>query len=148
MVAVSIHEINIHQTMDWLYAIEEACHWERNNKTKALAALKAVLHELRALLPLEFASQLSALLPLDIRGIFFENWHPRFVPDHEIRKEDFLNAIAVSLYPYQDMDLEETAKGVFQVLNERLPIGEFGSIMRNTPKSVQELYEENLTRVL
>lgn len=140
IVAGPILENNIHQTMDWIYAIEEACHWDEDNQKKAFSALKAVLHELRDLLPLERAAQLSAQLPLVIRGIFFENWHPRFIPTQEINKEDFLGAIAETLYPYHDVNVEETTRGVLQVLGEKLPDGELEKIIQSTSKGIQELY--------
>lgn len=140
MVALPILENNIHQAMDWIYAIEEACHWDEYNQKKAFAALRAVLHELRDLLPLEYAAQLSAQLPLVIRGIFFENWHPRFIPKQEIRKDDFLCAIGETLYPYQDMDVEETARCILQVLGDRLPDGLLEDIILQTPSEIQELY--------
>jgi uncharacterized protein (DUF2267 family) len=83
--------------MDWIYAIEEACHWDEDNQKKALAVLRAVLHELRDFLPLEKSAQLGAHLPLVIRGIFFENWHPRPLPIQEIKKDDFLKAVTEAL---------------------------------------------------
>lgn len=140
MSTIPILENNIHQAMDWIYAIEEACNWEEYNQKKAFAALRAVLHELRDLLPLEYAAQLSAQLPLLIRGIFFENWHPRFIPNQEIRKEDFLCAVSETLYPYQEIDVEETARGVLQVLGERLPAGVLEHIIMQAPRVIQELY--------
>ncbi len=142
MAAVPILEDNIHQTMDWIYAIEEACHWDVDNQKKAFAALRAVLHEFRDLLPLESAARLSAQLPLVIRGIFFENWHPRFIPTQEIKKEVFLSAIAETLYPYSDVDVEKTTKGVLQVLGEKLPLGELEDIIQDMSKEIQELYKK------
>ncbi|MGV8948126.1 MAG: DUF2267 domain-containing protein [Candidatus Paracaedibacter sp.] len=142
MGAVPILENNIHQTMDWIYAIEEACRWDEENQKKAFTALRAVLHEIRDLLPLERAAQLSAQLPIVIRGIFFENWHPRYIPVQEIKKNDFLEAIAQSLYPYQDMNVEETTKGVLQVLGEKLPSGELENIIQYMSKEIQELYQK------
>lgn len=144
MVVFPILENNIHQTMDWIYAIEEACHWEEENQKKAFTALRAVLHELRRLLPLEEAAHFSAQLPLIIRGIFFEGWHPPFIGHQEIKKEDFLMSIAKALYPYQDMDPEETVRSVFHVLEEKLPDGTLKDIMKNIPKEIQELYKNSL----
>lgn len=141
MVAVPILENNIHQTMDWIYAIEEACHWDEDNQKRAFAALRAVLQELRNLLPLEYVVQLSDQLPLVIRGIFFENWDPNSISVQEIKKEDFLDAIAKTLYPYRDIDVEEITKGVLQVLGEKLPAGELGKILKNMPREIKELYK-------
>lgn len=140
MAELPILENNIHQAMDWIYAIEEACHWDEENQKKAFAILRAVLHELRKLLPLEKAAQLSAQLPLIIRGIFFENWRPHVVVSQEIKKGDFLASIAKALYPYQNIDPEETVRSVFHVLKEKLPAGTLEDILKNMPKEIQELY--------
>ena len=128
--------------MDWIYAIEEACHWDEDNQKKAFAALRAVLHELRDLLPIEYTAQLSAQLPLVIRGIFFENWQPHPVPLQEIKKEDFLAAVAKALYPYPAMEVEEITKGVLSVLGEKLPAGELEKILNNLPGEIKELYKK------
>jgi uncharacterized protein (DUF2267 family) len=130
MATVPILENNIHQTMDWIYAIEEACHWDDDNQKKAFTALRAVLHQLRDLLGLEEAAHLSAQLPLVIRGIFFENWNPKPGSASRVEKSEFLGLISKGLYPYRDMDVEKTTKGVLQVLAGKLPPGEFEKIIK------------------
>lgn len=142
MVAVPVLENNIHQTMDWIYAIEEACQWDEDNQKKAFAALRAVLHELRDLLPIEYAAQLSANLPLVIRGIFFENWEPPPFPLQDIKKEDFLAAVAKALYPYPAREVEEITKAVLSVLGEKLPAGDLEKILNNIPGEIKELYKK------
>lgn len=142
MVAVPVLENNIHQTMDWIYAIEEACHWDEDNQKKAFSALRAVLHELRDLLPIEYTAQLSAKLPLVIRGIFFENWQPHPPPPQNIKKEDFLAAVAKALYPYPAMEVEEITTGVLSVLGEKLPAGELEKILNHIPGEIKDLYKK------
>lgn len=142
MAAVPILENNIHQTMDWVYAIEEACQWDENNQRRAFTALKAVLHELRNLLSIEQTAQLSTQLPLVIRGIFFENWNPNSITFQKMNKQDFLESVAKALYPYRDMDIEATTKGVLHVLGEKMPEGEFEKILQNIPGEIKELYRK------
>lgn len=141
MATAPILENNIHQTMDWIYAIEEACHWDDDNQKKAFIALRAVLHQLRDLLGLEQAAHLSAQLPLVIRGIFFENWNPSPGATPKIEKADFLGSISKGLYPYRDMDVEKTTKGVLHVLGGKLPPGEFEKIIKEIPKDIKDLYK-------
>jgi uncharacterized protein (DUF2267 family) len=140
MAELPILENNIHQAMDWIYAVEEACHWDEENQKKAVAILRAVLHALRKLLPLEQAAQLSTQLSLIIRGIFFENWHLHVVVSQEIKKGDFLASIAKALYPYQNIDPEETVRSVFRVLREKLAAGTLEDILKNMLKEIQDLY--------
>ena len=46
----------------------------------ALHALRAGLHALRDRLTVEEAAQLAAQMPMTIRGLFYENWHPAGKP--------------------------------------------------------------------
>lgn len=141
MDSVPILENNIHQTMDWIYAIEEECHWDDENQRKAFIALRAVLHKLRDLFSPEDAAQLGAQLPLVIRGIFFEDWKPNPSPDSQTQKKDFLKGVADALYPYRDINVEETTRAVFQVIGEKLPTGAFHKIIKNIPKDIREFYK-------
>lgn len=139
MATTTILENNIHQTMDWIYAVEEACHWDDDNQRKAFIALRAVLHQLRDLLALEAAAALSSQLPLLIRGIFFENWKPDSNSSKIFEKDEFLSLVSKALYPYRDMDVEKTIKGVFNVLSRKLPPGVFDNIIKAIPKEIQAL---------
>ena len=140
MAAVPILEKNIHQTMTWIYAIEEECNWEEDNQKAAFAALRAVLHELRDLLPLENAIHLSAQLPLIIRGIFFENWSTRAEKFKIRKKEDLLVAVADELFPYPDIDPEAAVKGVITVLQDKISDGEWNKIMSVLPRDLRVLF--------
>ena len=55
---------------------------------------RPVLHTLRDRLTVEEAAHLSAQLPLLIRVIYFEGWHPAHKPTKERFKEQFLDQIA------------------------------------------------------
>lgn len=141
MTAVPILEKNIHQTMNWIYAIEEECQWEEDNQKRAFAALRAVLPELRDLLPLENAIHLSAQLPLIIRGLFFENWSTHTDQLKIRKKEDFLVAIATKLYPYPDTDAETVARAVLKVLRHKISNGEWDKIMAVLPTDLRGLFQ-------
>jgi uncharacterized protein (DUF2267 family) len=141
MTTTPILENNIHQTMDWIYAVEEACHWDDDNQRKAFIALRAVLHQLRDLLALEAAAALSSQLPLLIRGVFFENWKPESHSSKSLEKDAFLKMVGKALYPYRDMDVEKTINGVFKVLSRKLPPGVFDNIIQAIPKDIQDIYK-------
>jgi uncharacterized protein (DUF2267 family) len=138
-----ILENTIHETMDWIYAVEAACHWEEDNQRKAFTALRAVLHQLRDRLTVEDAAYFSTQLPLVIRGIYFEDWIPNTSnksqnPD----KEDFLKSIREALYPYRDMDVEKMTIGILHVLKGKLPAETFEKIIASIPKGIKELYKK------
>lgn len=64
---------SLHKTNTWLKEIMDLMNW--NNRERALSALRATLHALRDVLPLQENIHLSAQLPIMIRGLYFENWH-------------------------------------------------------------------------
>jgi len=52
------------------------------DRQRAHHALRAVRHALRDRLPLHLAAHLGAQLPLLVRGIYYDSWHPR--PDIQL----------------------------------------------------------------
>ena len=127
--------------MNWIYAIEEECHWEEDNQRKAFTALRAVLPELRDWLPLENAIHLSAQLPLIIRGLFFENWSTHTDQPKIRKKDDFLTAIAKKLSPYPAIDIETVTKVVLNILKQKISGGEWDKIMAVLPTDLKELFQ-------
>jgi hypothetical protein len=65
------------RTNEWLKEIEEALGPDRH---RAYQALRAVLHCLRDRLTLSEAAQLADQLPMLVRGIYYEAWHPAESP--------------------------------------------------------------------
>lgn len=140
MTSIPILDKNIHQTMSWIYAIEEACDWDENDQRKAFAALRSVLHALRDILPIESAIHLSAQLPLIIRGLFFENWSTH-APKQKIRRsEDFIMQVAENLFAYPDINASEVTNSVLRVMSERISVGEYEKILAVLPKELKYMF--------
>jgi uncharacterized protein (DUF2267 family) len=60
------------------------------DQAEALAALRAGLQALRDRLGVEEVAQLSAQLPLLVRGLLFENWDPTGKPLRLRHRDQFL----------------------------------------------------------
>lgn len=138
MITAPILHKSIHKTLDWLYELEEFCDWEDSDQRKALAVLRATLHELRDLLPLENMAHLSAQLPLLIRGLFFEGWDPQLSPSRERKKEDFLNKISNQI---REEDIEDVVKNVFKVLMVKIDPGEITKLKKVLPKEIKSFFD-------
>jgi uncharacterized protein (DUF2267 family) len=105
----------------------------------ALHALRAGLHALRDRLPVEEAAQLSAQMPLTIRGLFFENWRPAHKPLAIRHPNEFLALVIANFAPRMDAYADDIIRAVFKVLDKHISQGEVTDVVMNLPEPLLEL---------
>ena len=127
----------VQETNVWLKAVDEQLVLE--NRHHAYNALRAVLHALRDRLQPEAAVKLGAQLPIMVRGIYYEGWHMAATPTKERHLEEFAAHILRELPPQFPIDPLRAARGVYEVLWERLSSGEFEKLMAHLPASLRNL---------
>jgi uncharacterized protein (DUF2267 family) len=110
------------------------------DRQRAYHALRAVLHTLRDRLTVEEAAHLSAQLPLLIRGIYFEGWHPAHKPTRERAREDFLEQVAERLQGIEPMNPEAATRVVLDVLERHVDPAEAAHVKHMLPKAIRELW--------
>jgi uncharacterized protein (DUF2267 family) len=103
---------------------------------KALHALRAGLQALRDRLSADQAAQLSAQLPLIIRGMFFEGWNPSDTPLRIRHRAEFLALVREKYAPREDVPAEDILRSVFRVLDKHIAPGEVGHLMVTLPEEV------------
>jgi uncharacterized protein (DUF2267 family) len=131
------------------HATQKADTWihdmmhELNTDDPKLAyhALAAALHTLRDRLRVDEAAQLAAQLPLLVRGLFFEGWHPAATPVH-VRRPDEL----IALFDEKSgdgmrggVDAERAMAAMFEVLRRHVTRGEIESLAHVLPRTLAEL---------
>ncbi|PAY07879.1 MULTISPECIES: DUF2267 domain-containing protein [Bradyrhizobium] len=129
----------VQETNVWLKAIDQELALE--NRHHAYNALRAVLHALRDRLPPEVAVKFGAQLPIMVRGIFYEGWHMAATPTKERHLEEFAEHILRDLSPQFPIDPLMTARGVYEILWEKLDPGEFGKLMAHLPAPLRTLQD-------
>jgi uncharacterized protein (DUF2267 family) len=105
----------------------------------ALHALRAGLHALRDRLTVAEAAQLSAQLPLVIRGLFFEGWVPTGKPLRIRHRAEFLALVREKYAPREDAAADEIVAALFHVLGKHVSAGELTDIMMILPEEIVEL---------
>lgn len=90
---VAVFDSTLHVTHAWLNDICDELSWERDPH-RAYHAPRTVLHALRDRLHPEEAAGLAAQLPLLIKGVFSEGWHPAGKPVKARTAEEFLAPVA------------------------------------------------------
>jgi len=134
---VTVLDHTIEETNVWLKGVEEEL--ELDDRHQAYNALRAVLHALRDRIPPEVAVKLGAQLPMLVRGIYYEGWHPATTPTKERHIEDFAQHVLSQLPPTFPVEATAVVRGVFEVLWEKLDPGEFEKVMNHLPASLRAM---------
>ena len=131
----------VQETNTWLRAVADQLQIE--DRHQAYVALRAVLHALRDRLPPEVAVHLGAQLPMLVRGIYYEGWHMAGKPVKDRNVQEFADHVMQAMPPRFPMDPLTVARGVFEILWERLDPGEFAKLMDHLPASLRTLRSQS-----
>lgn len=131
-------EHTIQLTRVWINALDERLGW--NDKARAYRLLKAVLHALRDWLPHEGAADLAAQLPTLLRGAYYEQWQPTHTPVRLRKRVDFLARIDAAFAADPPADREAAVGTVFDLLSEKISIGEVEKVRASLPQDIRGLW--------
>lgn len=104
-------DTTLEKSNTWLAEIQALGRW--SDRHRALAALRATLHAVRDRLDVEHVAQLGSQLPLLVRGLYYEGWHPGGKPLRVRNLEGFLTLVGRE-YPHEDA--ERAVRAVLKVL--------------------------------
>jgi uncharacterized protein (DUF2267 family) len=135
--AIAAFDSTLQTTHVWLHEIMEEMGWI--DRHRAYHALRAVLHALRDRLTVEGAAALAAQLPLLVRGIYYEGWHPAGKPTRERKKEQFLAHVAQA-FRDDPVDPEKVTRAVFGVLSRHISSGEKVHVEGLLPVEIRSLW--------
>jgi uncharacterized protein (DUF2267 family) len=134
---LEVFDETLHKTNIWLKEIGVVLGPDRHG---AYQALRAVLHCLRDRLTVEEAVHLGDQLPMLIRGIYYEAWHPAGKPERVRSREDFLARISAHLPKSTPVDPEDAARAVFLALENHVSSGEIRDVMQSLPEQIRALW--------
>ena len=110
-----------------------------DDEERAYLALRSGLHALRDRLTVEEAAHLAAQLPMMIRGLFFEGWHPGGKRARLRSKESFLEEIESEM-PRGRLEATRVAHAVFRVLDKHVSQGQIDNVRHSLPRPIAELW--------
>jgi uncharacterized protein (DUF2267 family) len=138
---LEVFDASLQKTQVWFNDLMAELDWE-NQPQRAYLALRTVLHALRDRLTVEEAVQLSAQLPMLIRGFYFEGWNLKGKPHKERHKEDFFEHVEIAFKKDPTVSPQRVTRAVFKVLTKHVSAGEIEDIKHIMPKELQELWPE------
>jgi uncharacterized protein (DUF2267 family) len=112
------------------------------DRQRAYHALRAVLHALRDRLPLNLAAHLGAQLPLLVRGIYYDSWHPQPETSRERKQEEFLEHVRTGLQGPRPIDVMQATRAVFATIGRHVTEGQVEKVRQALPKDIQALWPE------
>lgn len=134
---VAAFDSTLHVTNAWLKELMEELRW--GERADAYHALREVLHALRDRLPVNETAALAAQLPMLLRGVFYEGWHPAGKP-LKLHKDAFLARLADALRGRPPAEPEEVFRAVLVVLSRHVSHGEIEAVRRALPADFGELW--------
>ncbi|MEX3007222.1 DUF2267 domain-containing protein [Hoeflea sp. TYP-13] len=130
------HAPNVVQ--EWLNVLRDTADLPESQQAYML--LRATLHAVRDWLSVDEAAQLSAQLPILIRGIYFEGWNPSSTPVHPRNKEAFLQRVNAGFTKDPLPDDEGAVTAVFALLKDHVSPGEIDDVVQAMPKDIRRLW--------
>jgi uncharacterized protein (DUF2267 family) len=123
---------------EWLNLLQEDLGWP--DRGRAYMLLRETLHAVRDFLTVDEAADLSAQLPLLIRGLFFEGWVPSKTPAKLRSVDDFLDRIVKHFVedPLTEPDIAVAA--VFSLLRRQISPGEYHQVAWAMRKPLRDLW--------
>ena len=131
-------DTTVQTTNVWLDDLMRFLDW--SDRHKAWHALRVVLHALRDRLPVDEAVQLSAQLPMLVRGMFFEGWTPHGKPVKERSRDEYLAHVTDGFLLDPDADAEGIARAVFRVIARHVSAGEIRDVKATLPAEIRALW--------
>ena len=127
----------VQSMQEWLKELKD--RGELANEAAAYKVLRAVLHQLRDRLTLEEVVDLSAQMPLMVRGLYFEHWRPHKVPRKIRSKAAFLDELSSKILPHT-FPVEWAVTTVFGLLARHCDSGEIANVKGQLPDDIKELW--------
>lgn len=129
---------SVHLTHEWINELAGRLDW--SSKRSALRLMRVTLHRVRDHLLVDEMAQMSAQLPVMIRGFFFEGWVPKNTPIKERRGEDFVAFVGHQMGDTAEYRGRDDIKCVFDLLNARVSRGEVADIRASLPQDLRDIW--------
>lgn len=109
---------------------------------KAYHSLRAVLHALRDRLMPGEVTDMSAQMPMLIRGLFLEGWKAKQPSGSLDSQEEFFAEVNEKLQVPADVGPEDSTRAVFRVLEKRISCGEINDVRDMLPEALKALWTD------
>lgn len=129
----------VQKIQEWLKELRD--NGDLADEAAAYSVLRTVLHQLRDRLTADEAANLGGQLPLIVRGLYYEAWHPSRNPTKSRTKSKFVDELSQALLPYT-YPVERAVQDVFTLLAHHCDPGEIADVIGQLPDEIKELWPQ------
>ena len=141
MTKAAVLDTSVQRTHEWLHEIGRALGFD--NERAAYAALRATLHAVRDRLPPELVAHFGAELPMLVRGMYYDGWHPSAARLKAAHGEDFFDAIGRELRGHDELEeVEAVARAVLSVVDRRIEPGQIERVLDALPERLRRFWRD------
>lgn len=127
-------------THEWINELRDRLDWFSSRD--ALRLMRVTLAQIRDHITHEELAQLSAQMPLLVRGMLFEGWSPAHTPVKDRSADRFIEMIEEQVSEVQEWRGVADITAVFETLNSRISEGEISDVKANLPKHIRALWPD------
>lgn len=131
---LDVFDTTLQKTHIWLNEISEIMGEDRQT---AWVVLGAVLRAIRDRLPVELAANLSAQLPLLVRGAYYDQFNPSVQPLTYRSLDEFLTEVTTRMRTAKPVDPRAATHAVFGVLTRHLTPEQIEKVRHALPEDVR-----------
>jgi uncharacterized protein (DUF2267 family) len=133
---LEVFDKTLQTTHIWLDEIMQAIGPDRKVAWKVLST---VLHKLRDRLSVDLAAHLGAELPLLIRGVYYDQYHPARQPTR-CELGEFIEEVNEWLRDTRPVDPRVATRAVFATLSAHIPRGQIAKVQDALPKGLRAFW--------
>ena len=134
---VDVIDRSVEQAHVWINDVADEFGTEDHQL--AYRILRAFLHAVRDRITVEESAQLSAQLPLLVRGIYYEGWRPSTTPLRYHDRETFLRKIADEALLAGSTEASYAVTAAAAVLRRHVSEGEVADVLAILPAEIRQL---------
>jgi uncharacterized protein (DUF2267 family) len=139
---IHVFDSHVDAANRWMKQLMESLALGDDEQQRALHALRAGLHAIRDRLPAHEVLDLSAQLPVVIRGIFFEGWTLSNDPTRIRDRGAMIARVAAELAPDSRLVAVDVLAAVIHLLVEHVSHGEIEHLLATLPKPIATLWHD------
>lgn len=136
---LEVFDKTLQTTNTWLDEIMQRIGPDRH---LAWHVLGAVLRTLRDRVPLGLAAHFGAQLPLLVRGLYYDQFHPSEEPQRWRTRDEFFALIHTELRGTRPVNVIDAVQAVFQTVNHFIDPGQVAKLRSALPEDVRDLWAE------